>query len=1189
MIEATHAPTNDASDSPPRRVCVVVAGMHRAGTSATTRVVNLLGAKVSQNLVLPVIGDNDRGFWEPIRVVEIHDRLLCALDSSYDDPFPLKAGWIQTAVAQRAWRELAEEIENDFVGSDFFVVKDPRISRLLPLWLKLLDDLKIEPIIVIPFRNPLEVAASLKKRNLFSLSKSFLMYLRSALETELASRGRRRLFVCYDELLSDWGGFAKNLRRLAGEHMPCARAESMIDIKDFLTADLYRNRFTSEQLASAVDIAPTVVEVFNRLREACSTEKQSDLQNAFDSLRANVHDATQLFHGLVLEEREKARLDIAHVQREQEIARNTFVAEVATLKEQLSCAHEKITCLEATLTIESTEKVRLHDELSAVHVEINHLSSALATRSTEMTRLGEELKASHCEAAALKATLNTQSPEIARLAEELSASQSDAIALRATLTTQSVETEQLSKELSVSRHQVIDLSALLEARSTRVDQLDSELIAMGNRVADLDELATANSTQAARLRVYLADARNRVGRLEGALRSAGRALQSKSRRQRFARPFRWIGATLRDRTNRKLITTCGLLDRNWYLQSYPDVLKSGIDAARHYLHHGAMEGRNPGPLFHTDWYFRQYPDVWAAGVNPLVHYLRYGAAEGRDPNPLFDSDWYLEHNSDVAVTRINPLVHYLRFGAAEGRNPSSLFDTSWYVSTNPDIQGSNGNPLAHYLAHGTKDGRDPNQHFDIMWYRSRYLYGEDRDVDPLLHYVEVGAAMGHSPVPAFDGGGDLQKKPDVRPVSVNPIAHYSEHGKIEGHPPTFTEAQLETIDIKGDSLDHSTARFMTNLELVVNGTGPIDAVVLLPILGRGGSEKVAMSFARLLREVRADRSVLVIVTDYDLIDPDVRIPNGVFPLRLVDFLPSNDYRLKEALLFRIIQLLRPRVCHIINSEVGWNLVSSQGGRLKSLTTLFGSMFCLQHNRETGELIGFAKNFLKDAARFCSAIMSDNETFFTEVRSLFREELTNARLLTIYNPNSSVPSAPYVQSDDRESERPAILWAGRLDRQKRLEILVELAKKMYDVDFFLFGSKVTDGDVDLESLPNLRLEGPFISIAEVIANRSYDAFIHTTREEGLPNVLIEVGEIGIPVVAPAIGGIPELVTSQTGYLLSPWPNVDEYERALRSVIANREEAIRRVGNMRRIIETRHSWSAFSHAVALVPGYLGEART
>ena len=76
---------------------------------------------------------------------------------------------------------------------------------------------------------------------------------------------------------------------------------------------------------------------------------------------------------------------------------------------------------------------------------------------------------------------------------------------------------------------------------------------------------------------------------------------------------------------------------------------------------GALEGRDPHPLFDSDWYLEQNRDVAAAGLNPLVHYLRWGAAEGRDPHPLFDSDWYLD-KTEMSAAGLNPLVHYLRWG-----------------------------------------------------------------------------------------------------------------------------------------------------------------------------------------------------------------------------------------------------------------------------------------------------------------------------------------------------------------------------------------------------------------------------------------------------------------------------------------------------------------------------------------------
>jgi len=107
-------------------------------------VVNLLGADIARDRMPASAGNNDRGFWEPKAVVNIHDRLLHALGSSYDDPLPLPDRWLETDDALQAKRQLADEINKKFSDSSLFVVKDPRISRLLPLWLALLDDLGIE-------------------------------------------------------------------------------------------------------------------------------------------------------------------------------------------------------------------------------------------------------------------------------------------------------------------------------------------------------------------------------------------------------------------------------------------------------------------------------------------------------------------------------------------------------------------------------------------------------------------------------------------------------------------------------------------------------------------------------------------------------------------------------------------------------------------------------------------------------------------------------------------------------------------------------------------------------------------------------------------------------------------------------------------------------------------------------------
>lgn len=87
----------------------------------------------------------------------------------------------------------------------------------------------------------------------------------------------------------------------------------------------------------------------------------------------------------------------------------------------------------------------------------------------------------------------------------------------------------------------------------------------------------------------------------------------------------------------KLVRESGLFDADWYLARNPDVASSGHDPLRHYLQHGGLEGRDPGPGFDSQWYLDQSTDVRAGEMNPLVHYLRFGKQEGRVSRPVINN------------------------------------------------------------------------------------------------------------------------------------------------------------------------------------------------------------------------------------------------------------------------------------------------------------------------------------------------------------------------------------------------------------------------------------------------------------------------------------------------------------------------------------------------------------------------
>lgn len=186
----------------------------------------------------------------------------------------------------------------------------------------------------------------------------------------------------------------------------------------------------------------------------------------------------------------------------------------------------------------------------------------------------------------------------------------------------------------------------------------------------------------------------------------------------------------------------GMFNVEWYTRGgYSD------GSIRHYLSHGAYEGRDPHPLFSTRFYLEQNPDVAASGVNPLVHYLARGALEGRDPHPLFSARFYLSKNPDVAKAGLNPLIDYLSRGAVEGRDPHPWFDGRFYRSHTPDAASPNINPLWHYLSCGALSVGNPHPFFSNHFYHDQNPDAASSGINLLVHYLTVGVREGRLPCP----------------------------------------------------------------------------------------------------------------------------------------------------------------------------------------------------------------------------------------------------------------------------------------------------------------------------------------------------------------------------------------------------------------------------------------------------------
>lgn len=224
------------------KTCLLVLGMHRSGTSAVTRTLNLLGYSLPQRLIGALEG-NVTGHWEPEKIVLYNDGLLADMDSAWHDFTALPLSRLSPRELSAAQVQIAELLDREYEGEQSIILKDPRICRLAPLYMGALEKLGYRVVPVIAFRNPGEVIRSLQRRRSnwpegFSASQAALMWLRHVLDAEFSTRGMKRTFSEYSAFLKNWQEEVLRMSRQGCFDFPEPVEQTAPVIEDFLRPDL---------------------------------------------------------------------------------------------------------------------------------------------------------------------------------------------------------------------------------------------------------------------------------------------------------------------------------------------------------------------------------------------------------------------------------------------------------------------------------------------------------------------------------------------------------------------------------------------------------------------------------------------------------------------------------------------------------------------------------------------------------------------------------------------------------------------------------------------------------------------------------------------------------------------------------------------------------------------------------------
>lgn len=144
---------------------IVVLGMGRSATSLVAKALSheiFMGDKL-----LPPAPDNPHGFFENTRFVELNDAILAAAGGSWSDPPPEKDILGQSHRFNDRIRELIREEQRE----PLWGWKDPRTALTIRLYVPHLTN----PHFVCCFRDPHDVALSLRRRNGFSIEKGIAL------------------------------------------------------------------------------------------------------------------------------------------------------------------------------------------------------------------------------------------------------------------------------------------------------------------------------------------------------------------------------------------------------------------------------------------------------------------------------------------------------------------------------------------------------------------------------------------------------------------------------------------------------------------------------------------------------------------------------------------------------------------------------------------------------------------------------------------------------------------------------------------------------------------------------------------------------------------------------------------------------------------------------------------------------
>jgi glycosyltransferase involved in cell wall biosynthesis len=287
---------------------------------------------------------------------------------------------------------------------------------------------------------------------------------------------------------------------------------------------------------------------------------------------------------------------------------------------------------------------------------------------------------------------------------------------------------------------------------------------------------------------------------------------------------------------------------------------------------------------------------------------------------------------------------------------------------------------------------------------------------------------------------------------------------------------------------------------------------------------------------------------------------------------------KRIVLVRLVLQSGASTIHVIQSQLGWEMLKFHGkSLLAEEKSVFVSLYA-DDSDSAGQ--NYARYYLASTLPYLSGIICDSAYYPKELRR--RYGVGSDQIFTAYFPATGIGKQKYFSS-----EKGKVLWASRITQRKRPDLLLKIAKAMPDVNFHVRGHAETREEKQIakkiSKLSNVTFTGSYDFGGLVEEGDEFSLFLYTSATDGMPNVLLEATVAGLPIVASAVGGVPELINEETGYPVDKNAPPEVYISTIRRALENPRERQERWNKARDLVQKRHTHERFFQQMIGVNGY------